>query len=67
MKVTIHITHSETDDLAEVEARARRMGLAAIARGNFMGRHHTEFAGDMSASALATLLDSAPELSAVAA
>ena len=67
MKVTIHVSHGEADDLAAVEAKAMRQGLTVVARGEFMGRRHTEFAGDMSASALANLLDSVPELSAVAA
>jgi hypothetical protein len=67
MKVTIHISHCEADDLAAVEAQATRLGLAVVARGDFMGRRHTEFAGDMSAAALANLLDNGPEPSAVAA
>ena len=56
MKVTIHISHTDADDLSEVEAAARRLGMALTARGAFMGKHHTELGGVMTASALADLL-----------
>jgi hypothetical protein len=66
VKVTIHISHTEADDLAEVEAAARRLGMAVTARGAFMGKSHTEFGAAMSPSALADLL-AADEVSAEAA
>ena len=67
MKITIHIQHSDAENLADVEAAARRLGLAVSTRGDFMGQHHAELVGEMSADALADLLDVAPELSAAAA
>ena len=67
MKVTIHISHTEADDLAEVEAAARRLGMNLTARGAFMGKHHTELGGAMTPSALAALLAASGEPDAVAA
>lgn len=67
VKVTIHITHSETDDLAEVEAAARRLGLTVTQRGGFMGVHHTELGAVMTASTLAGLLNDEAAVEAVAA
>ncbi len=67
MKVTIHISHGEADDLIAVEAAARRLGMTVTQRGAFMGVHHTEFSGAMSASDLAGLLGAEPDLSAAAA
>jgi hypothetical protein len=67
MKITIHIQHNETDDLVEVEAAARRLGLAVSTRGDFMGKHHAELVGEMSADTLAGLFSVDPELNAVAA
>ena len=67
MKITIHIQHSDADNLAEVEAAARNRGLTVSTRGDFMGQHHVELVGEMSAGALVDLLDIAPELSAAAA
>lgn len=66
MKVTIHISHTEADDLAEVEAAARRLGMTPTARGAFMGKHHTELSGTMTASALADLLAADGEIGVAA-
>ena len=66
MKITIHINHTEADDLAAVESAARGAGLVLTRRGDFMGRCHTEISGEMSPSALADLLDAAPQISEAA-
>ena len=66
MKVTIHISHTEADDLAEVEAAARRLGMSLTARGDFMGRRHTELTTTMAPSALAALLAAGGEVSVAA-
>jgi hypothetical protein len=67
MKVTIHITHTEADDLAQVEAAARQLGLDVTSHGGFMGRRHTELAAEMDPATLAALLEAAPRPSAAAA
>ena len=66
MKVTIHISHGEAEDVALVEAAARRLGLAITQRGAFMGVRHAEFSGTMSAPALADLLAEADVTAAAA-
>jgi hypothetical protein len=66
VKVTIHISHTEADYLSAVEAAARRLGMTATARGDFMGKHHTELSGIMTPSALADLLAADREVSAAA-
>jgi hypothetical protein len=66
VKVTIHISHTEADDLSDVEAAARRLGMTLTARGAFMGKHHTELGGVMTASALADLLSVDDGVSAAA-
>ena len=67
VKVTIHISHGENDDLASVEAAARRLGMDIVQRGGFMGQHHTEFSANMTPVALVGLLQADAEPSAVAA
>ena len=67
VKVTIHISHGENDDLASVEAAARRLGMDVVQRTAFMGQHHTEFSANMTSVALVELLEADAELSAVAA
>ena len=67
MKVTIHITHTEADDLAQVEAAAERLGLDVTSHGGFMGRRHTEMSAEMDAPTLTALLDAAPRARPVAA
>jgi hypothetical protein len=67
VKVTISISHGEAEDLAQVEAAARRLGMTIAQRGSFMGVHHAEFSGQMTARALTDLLSVEPDVSAVAA
>ena len=67
VQVTIHISHGENDDLASVEAAARRLGMDIVQRGGFMGQHHTEFSANMTPVALVGLLQADAEPSAVAA
>jgi hypothetical protein len=67
MQVTIHISHSEGDDLARVEAAARLLGCKITGRGGFMGKHHTELSREMDAATLERLLLQAQDLSAHAA
>lgn len=67
MKVTIQISHTDADDLAEVKSAAHRAGLNVTVRGPFMGQHQTELGGTMTPSALADLLAADPAVSARAA
>jgi len=56
MKVSIHISHTEADDLGRVQALAQALGLDFAARGGFMGKHHAEITADLSPAALEALL-----------
>jgi hypothetical protein len=67
MKVTIHLSHAEGDDLTGVEAAARLLGCEVTRRGGFMGKHHTELSREMDAATLASLLLQAQDHSADAA
>jgi len=67
MKVTIHISHCESDDLGAVQATAAALGFDVTPRGAFMGKCHTEFARDLSPGALETLLETLGDPSAIAA
>lgn len=66
MRVTIHISHTESDDLASVQAAAAVLGFEITERGGFMGDHHTELAKEMNPTALEDLLDAYGENLAVA-
>ena len=67
MKVTIHISHSEGDDLTRAETAARMLGCEITKRGGFMGNHHTELSREMDVATLANLLLQAQDLSVKAA
>jgi hypothetical protein len=67
MKITLHISHAEADDLARAETAARRLGWQVTSRGGFMGKHHTELCAEMSAAALAEMLELASQTVAVVA
>ena len=67
MKVTIHISHSEGDDLSRAETAARMLGCDVTKRGGFMGTHHTELSREMDVATLANLLLEARNLSVEAA
>jgi len=57
MKVTLHISHSDADDLAAVHATAEALGFDLTERGPFMGGRHTEIARDLSPAELQTMLE----------
>jgi len=57
MKVTLHISHSDADDLAAVHATAEALGFGLTERGPFMGRRHAEIAGDLSPAELRRMLE----------
>jgi hypothetical protein len=67
MKVTIHISHCEGDDLTRAETAARMLGCEITKRGGFMGKHHTELSREMDVVTLANLLLQAQDLSVKAA
>ncbi len=67
MKVTIHISYSEGEDLTGVEVGARMLGCEITKRGGFMGNHHAELSREMDAATLANLLLQAQDQSANAA
>ncbi len=67
MKVTIHISHSEGEDLTGVEIGARLLGCDITKREGFMGGRHTELSREMDAGTLANLLLQAQSQSANAA
>ncbi len=67
MKITIHISHSEADDLTRAETAARMLGCEVTKRGGFMGTHHTELSREMDVVTLANLLREAQNLSVEAA
>jgi hypothetical protein len=62
MKVTIHISHTEGDDLTRVETAARMLDWEVNRRGGFMGKHHTELSGEVDAATLANMLIMAEDL-----
>ena len=67
MKVTIHISHSDADDLGALQAAAAALGFDVTPRGAFMGRSHTEMARDLSPDAVQTMLGTLGDHSAIAA
>ena len=67
MKVTIHISHDEGDDLTRAETAARMLGCEVTKRGGFLGKHHTELSREMDTVMLANLLLRAQDVSADAA
>ncbi len=67
MKVAIHISHSQGEDLAELQATASVLGFSCISRGGFMGKDYSEIEGEMSVDTLRRMLDAAAEVAAVAA
>jgi hypothetical protein len=67
MKISIHISHTEADDLGGVRAAAQEMGLDFSARGGFMGKQHAEITADLSPATLEALLTSLGARSALAA
>jgi hypothetical protein len=67
MKATLQISHSETDDLARLQAAARKLGWDVTSRGGFLGKHHTEICIEMDAARLAVLLESVQDKGSVAA
>jgi hypothetical protein len=67
MKVIIHISHSDSDDLCAIQAAAAALGFEVTPRGAFMGRSHTEMARDLTSDALETMLETLGGGSAIAA
>ena len=67
MKVTVHISHSETDDLGRIQDQARALGLNVTSRGGFLGKHHTEIEGDMTPATLESMLQLSAANTSVAA
>ena len=67
MKISIHISHTEADDLDGVEAAAEALGLDVAARGGFMGRQHMEITADLSPADLEAMLTGLGARNAIAA
>lgn len=57
MKVTIHVAHNDPEELQGAHAAAISLGFAVTARGDFMGKHHTEFSRELSPDAIAAMLE----------
>lgn len=67
MKVTVHIDHTAADELATIWDTATSSGFDLKSRGEFMGKHHTEFARDMAPADLQRMLATLGGALAVAA
>ena len=67
MKVAIHISHTQGEDLAQLQAAASVLGFSCISRGGFMGKNYSEIEGEMSVETLQRMLDAVAEAEAVAA
>ncbi|HEY4030454.1 MAG TPA: hypothetical protein VGM25_08930 [Caulobacteraceae bacterium] len=67
MKVTIHISHSDCDDLCALQAAAAALGFEVTLRGAFMGRSHTEMARDLTPDAVEAMFETLGDQSAIAA
>ncbi len=67
MKVSIHISHTQGEDLAGLKAAANALGYTCTSRGGFMGKNYSEIEGEMSVETVQRMLDAVGEVESVAA